>query len=201
MSLAIVTMNDERFEGISKCSAPGKVSYCILHGYGFFSDFIETNQDRPTAWYKIKVIQKILPLCEWIFWSDADSVIWNPNLPLDRHIDDKFDVIVSKDLNGINMGNFFIRNTEFVNDLLVVWWNCPEPMIKHMWWEQRRFTDIFENSIELRNKTKVVEQKYFNSYIDTEETIIKHYPGYPLDRRLKLMGEELKWRTEELKLE
>ncbi|KAJ5689009.1 galactosyl transferase GMA12/MNN10 family protein [Penicillium macrosclerotiorum] len=50
---------------------------------------------------------------QWIFWFDSDTVLMNLNLPLETFIPPPYlseiHILLSKDWNGINNGNFFIR--------------------------------------------------------------------------------------------
>jgi hypothetical protein len=191
MNLVMVTLNNEAFRDLAICSVPEKASYCVRYGYRFVSCSIQDELERPPSWYKIKVIEETLHLGDWVFWTDCDSIVWNPDLPLMGFADDRYDLILSTDLNGINSGNFFIKNSGFIKDLLKQWWDAPVWTLNHMWWEQKQLMLMHQNSEELRRKTKLVDQKYFNAYVPSVETVIRHYAAMPIEERLKAMRERL----------
>ena len=60
--------------------------YCSRHGYDFACQTGPLDQTRPAAWGKLRFIWQFLedhPKCEWVFWTDADSVIMNPAVCLE----------------------------------------------------------------------------------------------------------------------
>lgn len=51
---------------------------------------------------------------QWLFWSDRDTMLMNPNIPLEAFLPPEPDfghvnVLVTRDRNGLNNGVFFIR--------------------------------------------------------------------------------------------
>ena len=56
--------------------------------------------------------RKILANYDWVFWTDADSLIMNPSIPLEKLIDDRYFLIICKQSDHImiNSGQFLIKN-------------------------------------------------------------------------------------------
>lgn len=187
--LAMVTLTNSRFAAFAADSVPGKAAYCIRHGYGFFSWFLSDNQDRPASWYRLKTLLECGRAHKWLFCTDADSVIWNPALPLLPHVDEKYELIVTWDGSGLNTGNYFIRLTPWMRRFICdVWWKTDDPdEIVHHTWEQNRLRVLFKKTRELRKRTKVVDQRVFNAFAADPDTIIMHYSGLAdLDERLRV---------------
>lgn len=81
----------ERFYRAGALSANNKNEYAAKHGYDFFclrSTYCDYKD--PVSWLKIEWIQKNLKNYDWIFWSDADSVITNQEIKLEDIINNKF---------------------------------------------------------------------------------------------------------------
>jgi mannan polymerase II complex MNN10 subunit len=141
-----------------------KKQYCKQHGYDFICEETSLDTSRPIAWSKIKLIQKVMenPKYNWVFWTDADALIMNLAIPLEELIDERYDLIISKDFNNINTGHFLIKNSDWSQDFLKRVYshvNC----IHGPWWEQHAVIG------ELQDKyhapfVKMIPQRFMNSY-------------------------------------
>ncbi|KAL2636278.1 hypothetical protein R1flu_007757 [Riccia fluitans] len=126
------TIPHRSFEGLMDLVVPNKQSYVERHGYDFIDASDVLDRDRPPSWSKILAVKKHLPNYEWVFWNDADSVVTNPSITLESIVssvvgdvdwDEMPDLIVTKDVTGVNAGMFFIRNSEWSRQFLDLWWN------------------------------------------------------------------------------
>ena len=120
MRIALVTFGDAGVQEWRKFSFPLKERYCALHGYGFIAAR-ERLDDRPAGWTKIPLLLlKNLPDYDWLYWSDADSLVMQPQLKLERFIAAGADfVFCIAGLHGtINSGEFFVKNTPWAADFL-----------------------------------------------------------------------------------
>ncbi|KAG6550630.1 hypothetical protein Mapa_007727 [Marchantia paleacea] len=126
------TIPHRSFEGLMDLVTPNKQSYVERHGYDFIDASDVLDRNRPPSWSKILAMKKHLPNYEWVFWNDADSVVTNPSITLEGIIDSIVgdldwqhmpDLIVTKDVTGVNAGMFFMRNTEWSRQFLDLWWN------------------------------------------------------------------------------
>jgi hypothetical protein len=190
-------------EAYQKQVEPGLINkqrYCQLHNYKFVLGKKCLDLSRPIPWSKIKLILEVMkdPNIKWIFWTDADSLIMNQNLPLEELIDENFCFIVTNDLNAsINSGQFFLKNCEWSRNFLKDVYSHKE-LIHHGWWENKAIIDEFEQKIEVREHTKILKQRVMNSYPPeltknlAESTYQKgdfiiHFPSIKGERLKKLM--------------
>lgn len=88
-----------------------KQAYCEEHGYEFVCFAESLDPTRHPAWSKIPAVEQVLSHYDWVFWSDADSLIMNFQIPLEEFIEDSYFFIASKELSGmVNSGEFLIKN-------------------------------------------------------------------------------------------
>ena len=138
--------------------------YCKRYGYDFIYGGETRDPSRPIPWSKIMILLETMKTssCKWIFWTDADSLIMNFDYPLEEWIDENYNLILTKDMNGVNSGQFFIRNCSWSYEFLEAVYSHTE-LIHHPWWEQQAI------AVELEQKkwmtlTKILPQRFFNSY-------------------------------------
>ena len=155
-----------------------KRKYCAQHGYDFIIGGLDEYDDtRPIAWSKIPFIRKYLGKYDFVFCSDADVVIMNYDLRLEYFLDkymkpDK-NIVLTRDWQNLNTGNWFLRNVPEVFSILAKIWNQTQA-INHPWWEQKGFIDVFQSEKEVQVQTQVVDESHeFNAYIH-------ELPGYPI---------------------
>ncbi|KAI5059375.1 hypothetical protein GOP47_0025694 [Adiantum capillus-veneris] len=112
--------------------APNKAKYAQLHGYTFINASDTLDNSRPPSWSKILAVRKHLPKFDWVFWNDVDSLVINPEISLEDIVASVVgsrdnsgipDLIITKDVTGVNAGMFFFRNTEWSMHFLELWWN------------------------------------------------------------------------------
>jgi hypothetical protein len=140
---------------------------------------------------------------DWLFWSDPDSIIVNPEKKLEEFLSeflsDDSQFLISDDTKGLNAGNFFIRCTDEMKKFLgKVWeWGTTSPMRDYSPWEQRAIQEAFDaNAIP---GVKVVPQRWFNAYDPQfyvhgtyeEGDFMLHYPGYDLSWKLEKIRERI----------
>src|SRR3989339_1015040 len=143
-----------------------KQLYCKKHGYDFICPEECLDLSRPIPWSKILLIEKTLHESnyKWVFWTDADSLIMNLDIKLETLIDEDYDMIIGTDLNGVNSGNFFIKNSSWSLELLSDIYSHTE-CIDHPFWEQQGLMlELEKNPDKFLNKMKIVPQQLFNSY-------------------------------------
>ncbi|HEY2810417.1 MAG TPA: class I SAM-dependent methyltransferase [Rhabdochlamydiaceae bacterium] len=139
--------------------------YCKIHGYDFICGEEVLDSSRPIPWSKIVLIQNVLAQScyKWVFWTDADSLIMNLGIRLEEFIDEDYNLIIGKDYNAVNSGQFFIKNCPWSVQLLANIYAHTE-CINHPWWEQSALILEMEHNSSVRQLTKVVSQRQFNSY-------------------------------------
>ena len=93
---ALVTLYTDNIRRLAELTNPGKQDYCKKWGYDFVCQEGSLDPDRPPAWSKILLLRKLLDKYDWLFWLDADAMIMNPEIPMDRFIDDRYSMILAK---------------------------------------------------------------------------------------------------------
>jgi hypothetical protein len=85
-------------------------------------------------------------------------------LPMGQAID----FVVARDCHNFNLGAFILRASESALKFLDEIYSgkhVDKELLEHYHWEQKSFITMFENSDALRNKTLIVSQKMFNTYL------------------------------------
>jgi hypothetical protein len=80
MRLAVITQYDEVIREYGELSAENKRCYSNLHGYELLCHRGNLALPRPAAWSKIPLILRHLDDFDWLFWTDADSLVMNSYL-------------------------------------------------------------------------------------------------------------------------
>ncbi|CAM0907031.1 unnamed protein product [Alopecurus aequalis] len=143
LSFSIVTLSDESlsgrgvrwrsFRGMLNSTVRNRRAYAALHGYGLAVLPPEAvDPSRPPAWSKVLALRAILHRHHWLFWNDADTLVTNPDIALERILfsvightdfDTSPDLILTEDTNGVNAGLFFIRRSKWSERFLDTWWD------------------------------------------------------------------------------
>src|ERR1700722_7845972 len=114
--IAIISMYDDGYSHIGQYSDWNKKAYAKKHGYDLFLYHELFDHSRPAAWSKIPAIEMHLADYEWIYWSDADSLIMNNSITLESIVDNNFDMVITRETYGwkvLNTGSFLIRNCQW----------------------------------------------------------------------------------------
>lgn len=151
-----------------EATSPGVLSkqdYCKQHGYDFICYTESLDPSRPHAWQKIKAVQDSLSSYDWIFWSDADSIIMDSNILLESLIDEKYSFIIAYDnfAKVVNSGQFLIKNSDWSYDFLENVYR-REDCIYHPWWENAAIIKEIEASKSIGSFVKIIEQRRMNSF-------------------------------------
>jgi galactosyl transferase GMA12/MNN10 family len=199
--IAIFTVIDEAYDdkayaGVGAISYENKSRYARRYGYSLIRSGLLV-AERNIAWSKIWAVLTLMEAFDWTFVMDADVVITNPELPLESMIDDRFDLIISEDENGLNAGNFFVRNsaatwTFFKRVYETSEFATPSPILESQEAIERA---LWRYPLPL---VKIAPQRAFNSYWNAKEgnwepgDFLIHFAGLGGERadlRLCLMRE------------
>uniref|UniRef100_A0A0D9WY07 Uncharacterized protein n=1 Tax=Leersia perrieri TaxID=77586 RepID=A0A0D9WY07_9ORYZ len=121
LSIAVVTLSDEGgasggrcFRGVLAATARNKRSYVAAHGYGLAAlPAAAVDPRRPPSWSKVLALRAHLRRHHWLFWNDADTLVTNPDIPLEMILfsvighsdfDAAPDLILTEDFNDVNAG-------------------------------------------------------------------------------------------------
>jgi galactosyl transferase GMA12/MNN10 family len=179
--VTVLTAYDQAFAAVGDISRANKECYCRRHGYTFRCRTDQFDASRPPAWSKVLFLLEELAASDWVFWSDADSLVMNSAVPVTWFLDDAYDLIISADcFNGLNTGNFFVKNSAWSRSFLETVYR-QEQFIHHPFWENAAVIDLYRRSAEMQRRVLVLPNKLFNAYL-TDRTyapgdFVLHFAG------------------------
>ena len=190
--IALLTAYDHRQRDIAAISSPNKAQYCKLNGYDFIEETSGFPTDRSAVWAKIALLQKHLKNHDWVFWSDADSLVMDLQRPLQVFCDTEADMVICHEDLGvgvynINAGQMLFRSCDWSQDFLEDVWEQTWAL-KDAHQEQRAIIHLLFSE-DLSDHAHVVAQKTFNCYLSdyAKGDFLLHFPDMPTDKRLEAM--------------
>lgn len=181
--VALISLYTPGIHEYAKYGLATKRYYCDLHGYDFhvYSQSLEAS--RPPAWSKILAIEAHLTNYDWVFWTDADSLIMNPRLSVERIVSGHQgkDMVLSRGhVYPINTGQWLIRNCDWSSRTLRQVWDgvgAGDPFLTDNPWEQEAFQRIVDGDPDAAKRlglqgTRSLNARPSNQYIDM-------FPGLP----------------------
>ena len=166
LSVGVVTLWTPEIKDWCARHAEDKATYCSRWGLNFYPYEDKLDHNREPTWSKIIALQKHLPSHDWLFWTDADTVITNNQFDIRALCDNDYDLIITHDHAGFNAGAFFIRNTPYGHEFLRRVW---ENNVRTFHYEQTAMIAVMATMPELR--VKIAPKNSFNSYW------FEHRPG------------------------
>jgi len=98
--IAVITFNDVpavnhsfKYEVLGVMAIENRRRYCERHGYDFIWD-TTIARDRPACWAKIPAILEAFETHDWVLWADSDTLIFEPDLPIETFCDPAYELIV-----------------------------------------------------------------------------------------------------------
>ncbi len=169
IKILILSLADAAFADIGTISSPNKQRYAMDHGYDFVCADYVRDSNRSASWNKILWVEKYLPRYDWIFWTDADSLVINYEIRIEDIIGDSaHDLILTKDENGLNAGQFLIRNCCWSLWLLGLVWDQTQ-FINHIWSEQAALMHVLRVMSESHRSEHIrflTSKNTLNSYVN-----------------------------------
>jgi hypothetical protein len=206
MKKVIVTLASGPHQAYLDMTRSRLIEYGKKHSYDvrFFNEVLTT--DRPPAWSKILIIQKMLETYDVVFWIDSDAVI----IDTSTDIFDEFDVnktelaLVEHSYSGqthANTGVMLLKRTENMLKFLDLVWDQVD-LIDHPWWDQAAILrclgidsevwPIGKGSIECRIEVdvKFLDKKWnaIRQDFPHENVKIRHFAGEPHEIRKFLIS-------------
>ena len=199
--LSILSLCTPNYQVLANATWPNKVQYAWLNKYGYLCKNNNFTMKHASG-EKLPFIRDYLnsnPSVEWVWWLDIDTIITNFHVRIEDRIDNTYHFIISKDLNGINAGSFFIRNSPEGRNFLD-WMIEVYPLFEK---ETGFFAEqtVMESAMHIekwKKITKIVPQKSINSYhshlnswtqlgpdaIWERGDFVVHFPGTTMEQRL-----------------
>ncbi|GAB4815417.1 hypothetical protein N2152v2_002463 [Parachlorella kessleri] len=148
--------------GYVRLSELNKQRYAQLHGYQLHI-LPPADSSRHPAWSKIPAALSLLPLYDWLWLVDADTLVMTPAVPLAAFIDDHYDMVLTRDCNNINTGSWLIRNSQWTEAMLATTYARPDAEPR-AWWEQAALIQL-AGLPSVQDRIKVLPtNKGLNSY-------------------------------------
>jgi hypothetical protein len=177
LKVAILTLYTKDILSYAKYGLQTKSIYAKKNGYDFIIYDEIIDQSRPPAWSKIKIIEQHLVNYDWVFWSDADSLIMNHTVKLESMIDashDKDMIMTPGPICKYNTGQWLVRNSNWSFDVLQKTWENVRDTdfwFKENPWEQYAFVDLSNKMANFDDHISVVGVRQLNArpaapYID-----------------------------------
>jgi len=151
-----------------------KREYCIRHGYDYKECHEEVwNRERPIAWSKVPVWKEIASYTDkydYIWISDADVWITNPDLSLEEHVlpllPSNKDLLLTYDsCQHVNTGNMILRPSAWAVEFFEKVWNQTD-CLYHIWWENKAICNLMASSPEDAGHIECTMEAWrFNAYL------------------------------------
>lgn len=195
MRICLITLSTKNIFNYASITEETKREYCEKHNYDFLVQHGVLDPSRHPSWSKILLVGSLLSFYDWVFWSDADSIISDYNIKLEQFLDPKYCVIVTKDwhpMSMFNFGNVFFRNEpwtfQFLKDLY-----SREDMKDAPWWEQSVAHLLWSTRKDVRKNLKICNKRLFNGHIELDKNLpcliwhcfnTKHEERLPIIKRI-----------------
>jgi FkbM family methyltransferase len=141
-----------------------KKVYCQKHGYPLLLKTDGWQDDIPIGYEKVFIIEdafRSFPECEWVFFSECDTMITNMNIRLEDIVEyEDNHVVLGTDMNGINAGSFFIRNTPEGRGYI----QAMKESIGSFEHEQAFMNETYFVTGKFKDRVSLYPQRMFNSY-------------------------------------
>jgi hypothetical protein len=172
--IGILLNSSSEFLPQARYSAPNKLEYCLRWGYEFYFHWIDLSSSISISNQRMTSILETLERCDWVWFLGADTLIMNMTIDINHFLDDKYDFIIAKDINGLNNDSCFYQNTlatfEFLYKIIEL-----NETLQHDGFSQPEAIKQLPNL-----RVKVEDQKLFNSYLyhtdPTYDFYLKHIP-------------------------
>ena len=160
--------------------------------------------ERPPAWSKVLQIRENLDSHKYVFWIDADTVVWDTNHDFRDLVSWRKPLaLVAHNYHNQwfpNLGVIAIQSTRFTRRLFDRLWEMDE-YTNHKWWENAAFLDLLGISPTqeplkqthkdlIGHKIKWLDNSWNSMGLDPSPAPkILHYPGVSNPERERLMTE------------
>jgi mannan polymerase II complex MNN10 subunit len=203
MTIGVFTFHDSLFQPVADITVPVLRAYCERHGYPL-TVATERLSTQRIVWDKIPLLLENLHENNWSFFIDSDVLITNPMLKLEEFLIDvpiQSDFVLSHDMNGPNLGVFFVRNSVAARVILSDAWHMRDRA--DIGSEQHAIVEAMRDCE--RCLVTHVPQKRFNSYAYedydmpattegnwTPGDFAMHLPGMTVEKRVEVFRKYLK---------
>ncbi|MEI7942674.1 MAG: DUF273 domain-containing protein [Candidatus Riflemargulisbacteria bacterium] len=177
-NVCIVTAYTPDWKELGDLTSNTKKKYCDKLGYGLKIHTEGFDSTRQPSWSKILFIKNALKEYEYVFWIDANAIITNRNMRIEKFISLGGDIFICNENPEMifDTGVFLIRSCDWSFGLLDEMWNVPG-------WngfdlaEQTAFNQLVYNNT-IGNRMVYYPMRTFNSlYMSLVRTELEWQPG------------------------
>lgn len=189
MNITVVTLFDSAIADWARPIAEQKRQYCAKHGYKFVCHEKVLDPSASAHYSKMPAILDAFndPDCEFVFWTDADSIILDHEQKLEEFIDPNFFLIMPTDITGHSTSNFFIRNSEWARRL-VEQWRDFRPRYNESPYEQMVLGYILRSQNWLLHRVKLDGDRFNSHPLQRKTGFMVHLGGWHNYRRRKYVA-------------
>lgn len=212
--IAVVTAYNHAWSPLGALTAANKRGYCMKQGYGFI-EYVGLRDEWHPSWLKLPAIRMGLEAADVVFWTDADSLIVNPDVRLEDLYDRNATLTITDDGFGLNAGNFFvnslptgqpdIKTTGEMFLFLMDAWRCKDSRTQMMAnlspWDQRAVVEMMDGgafgmhgitvSITDRNKFNSYDPAFYEHGTYQDGDFLLHYPGHDMAWKMARIKDQL----------
>eukprot|EP00033_Pygsuia_biforma_P003992 GCRY01004371.1.p1 GENE.GCRY01004371.1~~GCRY01004371.1.p1 ORF type:complete len:424 (+),score=46.05 GCRY01004371.1:186-1457(+) len=127
-SIGLLIVNTKQFEEKFRPNLNTWKCYATRHNYRLFivdiDDYPECKGGKNNFFFQRHCIaDKLLYQVDWLFSLDGDTVVADMSIPLEKYIDENYDIILAmrEHCGEIQGGLYLIRNTEWAHQYLQGW--------------------------------------------------------------------------------
>ncbi|CAE7799894.1 unnamed protein product [Symbiodinium sp. CCMP2592] len=194
--MGLVTMHSPEIMSYANMTAAGNARYAKRHGYGFHILDHVIDQSRVPHWSKIHAILIHLADYDFLFWIDADAVVYDQA----QQLEDVFDIdsypnahIWAQDIwpdfpamqreELMDGATVLFRNSPWTRQFLLEMYHFPECQDYLNWTEQYCLTVAFKhNLLDAKSKIVVLPTPRINhhripSAAENRNLFVFHYAG------------------------
>jgi len=167
MRICLVTLATPNILPYARYGLTNKRAYARMHGYCFHAYGEVADTTRAPAWSKIQLILRHLEDFDWVFWTDADSLLMNHGVRLESflQVPSEIDMVLTTGpRDAFNTGQWFVRSSQFSRMLLAaIWENAGGWWYEKNPWEQQALIDLVARNPAWRDRMHVVPVRSMNS--------------------------------------
>lgn len=171
MKIGFITLYDDALSDVAERTLANKAAYARRHGYGLVVERGALDPSRPTAWSKLLALRKHLTSFDWVFWSDIDALITQPERRLEDWTSQEHDLVLGLDRGPevgfpateagqprVNTSQFLLRDCPWSRRFLDEVYGHAE-FIHDPWWEQRAVMQVLATCAEHRRRTMILPER------------------------------------------
>ncbi|CAE7564888.1 unnamed protein product [Symbiodinium natans] len=194
--IGIVTMHSQEIMSYANMTAAGNLEYAERHGYGFHILDHVIDRARVPHWTKIHAIQIHLADYDFLFWIDADAMVYDQT----QKLEDVFDIdsypdahIWAQDIwpdfpalqreELMDGATILFRNSLWTRQFLIEMYHFPPCQDYLNWTEQYCLTVAFKHDLlGMKSRTVILQTPRVNhhripSVREGRNLFVFHYAG------------------------